>query len=478
MSYQQQETPLYTALKKHFSVHPISFHVPGHKYGNVFLNESKKHYKHLLRIDVTELNGLDDLHQPESVIAAAQRLTAELYGVDETFFLINGSTVGNLAMIFATCEENEPVIVQRNCHKSIIHALQLVGAVPVFLSPQFDDEVKVASYVSNEAIKQAIEAYPNAKALILTNPNYYGMAVDLKEAVSMAHRYGIPVLVDEAHGAHFILGDPFPSTAITYGADVVVQSAHKTLPAMTMGSYLHVNSSLVDIEKLHHFLRIFQSSSPSYPIMASLDLARSYLAHLSIEEIGHIQAQVSLFKKALNGIEGIAVVESTDPCVMTDLLKITVQTRSSLSGYELQRCLEQAGIFTELADPLNVLFVYPLALFENLEEIIEKIKKAFSGLHRCDRSLDSVSPISFAAASEVIPYSSLKKRNRKFVHVEQAEGLIAAETIIPYPPGIPLLIIGEIINGEHIASLLELRQYGSHFQGGKRLDFHQIEVFE
>ncbi|WP_027410111.1 aminotransferase class I/II-fold pyridoxal phosphate-dependent enzyme [Anoxybacteroides tepidamans] len=478
MEHKQHETPLYNALKQHCSANPLSFHVPGHKYGEVFLKQAKEDYQHLLKLDATELNGLDDLHQPETVIAAAQRLAAELYGVDETFFLVNGSTVGNLVMIFATCEENSKVIVQRNCHKSIIHALQLVGATPVFLSPQFDDNVKVPSYIPYEVVKQTVECHPDAKALILTNPNYYGMAVDLTEIVDMAHRYHIPVLVDEAHGAHFVLGHPFPKTAIACGADVVVQSAHKTLPAMTMGSYLHVNSSLVDKDKIKYFLQVFQSSSPSYPIMASLDLARSYVANLSTKDIHHIQKQVDLWKNALNDIEGIEVAESQDPLVSTDLLKITMQTRCTLSGYELQKRLETENIFTELADPFNVLFVYPLALLENVEKIIGKIKRAFDGLQCSEDLFQSLKPFSFTEISQSISYRELKKLPQKFVHIEQAEGLVAAETIIPYPPGIPLLMTGEVINDKHIQYILELKKHRSHFQGGKKLALHQVEVFE
>lgn len=474
VSDNQQKTPLYTALKRHTAANPLSFHVPGHKYGAVFPKAARGDFERLLQIDVTELRGLDDLHHPESVIAEAQRLTAEFYGVDETFFLVNGSTVGNLAMIFATCEEEKKVIVQRNCHKSIIHALQLVGATPIFLPPEFDQDVCVASYVAYETVKEVIELHQDAKALILTNPNYYGMAIDMTEIVNIAHSYEIPVLVDEAHGAHFILGSPFPKTAIACGADVVVQSAHKTLPAMTMGSYLHVNSSFVDKEKLKYFLQVFQSSSPSYPIMASLDVARSYLASLSQDDINEIVQQIRLFKELLKEIEGVTVAESTDPLVTTDLLKITVQTRSSLSGYELQVRLENEGIFTELADPLNVLFVYPLGLLENVHEVVRKIKNAFQGLRHHEREFR---PFSFPTTSS-ISYKHLRNVAKKVIDLEKAEGFVAAETIIPYPPGVPLLLMGEVIHKEHIERLIELQQHRSHFQGGKFLSSYQIEVFE
>lgn len=472
----QQQTPLYTALKRHDAIHPFSFHVPGHKYGTVFPIEAKNDYKQLLKLDATELSGLDDLHQPESVIAEAQSLAAKLYNVEETFFLVNGSTAGNLAMIFAVCGEKKKVIVQRNCHKSVMHALQLVGAAPIFLPPELDEDVRVASYVAYETVKKALELHQDAAALVLTNPNYYGMAVDLTEVVNIAHRYRIPVLVDEAHGAHFIIGEPFPKTAIACGADVVVQSAHKTLPAMTMGSYLHVNSSLIDKEKLKYFLQVFQSSSPSYPIMASLDLARSYLARLTKGDVENILKQIQRLKDALDEIEGIAVVHSQHPLIKTDLLKITVQTRSKLSGYELQQRLEQEGVFAELADPFNVLLVYPLAAIDHLEEVIEKLKRAFRGLSYSEELLNSFRSFSFLASANPISYKELETLPKKVVNLEKAEGFIAAETITPYPPGVPLLFIGESISKEHIEQIKQLK-YHARFQGGKFLSSNQIEVY-
>ncbi|HZG60897.1 MAG TPA: aminotransferase class I/II-fold pyridoxal phosphate-dependent enzyme [Anoxybacillus sp.] len=474
----QQQTPLYTALKHHSLSNPVSFHVPGHKYGTVFTDMGKEDYKYLLHIDVTELSGLDDLHQPESVIAEAQMLAAEFFGVQKTFFLVNGSTSGNLTMIFAACEENKKVIVQRNCHKSIINGLQLVGAEPIFISPEFDRDVCVASYVSYNTVKETIERHPDAVALILTNPNYYGMAIDLTEIVKLAHSYRIPVLVDEAHGAHFALGTPFPKTAVACGADLVVQSAHKTLPAMTMGSYLHFNSQLVDEEKVKYFLQVFQSSSPSYPIMASLDLARNYLANLSQEDINQISEQIQHFKGLLKEIDCITVVESTDPVITTDLLKITVQTRSALSGYQLQSLLEKEGIFTELADPFNVLFVYPLALLKNFKEISKKIKHALRGIQYDPSYINLLLPYTLPLVSQSYSYKKLKNLPKKVVSLENAEGLIAAEMLIPYPPGIPILFIGEMITKEHIELINYLKHSGSRFQGGKLLSFNQLEVFE
>ncbi|AGT30484.2 arginine decarboxylase [Geobacillus genomosp. 3] len=475
----QTKTPLYDALMRHWTRCPVSFHVPGHKYGALFSERGREMFTPLLALDATEISGLDDLHHPESVIAEAQALAADLYGVRETFFLVNGSTAGNLAMIAAVCDEKKrKIIVQRNCHKSVMHALQLMGATPVLLSPEFDGDVRVASHVCIETVKEAVALHRDAAAIVLTNPNYYGMSIDLTEIVRLAHRYGIPVLVDEAHGAHFVAGPPFPKPALACGADIVVQSAHKTLPAMTMGAFLHVNSGRIDVERLKYFLQLFQSSSPSYPIMASLDLARHYVAQLTKDRVAAIVAQIEEFKMALAHMDGVAVVSSRQPDVQTDPLKVTVQTRSPLTGYELQRRLEHEGVFTELADPLNVLLVCPLAATGKLMEAVEKIRRAWRGVPAGEMPLFGSFPFLRPPLSVLVPYDELRDVRKKAVALDEAEGCVAAETVIPYPPGVPLIWIGERIDRGHIEHIRQLLRHQVHMQGGSQLGDGLIVVYE
>lgn len=262
----QTSVPLYETLIRHSQRHPVSLHVPGHKNGSLFPKIAKDLYGSLLTIDVTELTGLDDLHEPSGAIQIAETLLADFYGAKRSFFLINGTTVGNLSMVLSICGPNDEVLVQRNCHKSIMNALKLSGAKPIFIHAEIDESTEVPTFVDAAEIKKLLTKYPLVKGIIITNPNYYGMTFDLKEIIAEAHKRGIPVLVDEAHGAHFNLGASFPQSAIHAGADIVVHSAHKTLPAMTMGSYLHYNSNLVPLDRLTFYLRALQSSSPS-PIM-------------------------------------------------------------------------------------------------------------------------------------------------------------------------------------------------------------------
>jgi arginine/lysine/ornithine decarboxylase len=472
----QLTTPLYDVLIEHVKKKPVSFHVPGHKNGVLYQPEANHYFRQVMQIDATELSGLDDLHSPEGAILEAEALLADLYQTKKSYFLVNGSTAGNLAMIMTACEEGKKVLVQRNCHKSILNGLSLAKADPVFLEPEFNQEWKVPSGISIETIKESIKLYPEATALILTYPNYYGMGYELQEIIKEAHLHQIPVLVDEAHGPHFIIGDPFPPSALQLGADVVVQSAHKTLPAMTMGSYLHVNSCLINGSRVKEYLAMFQSSSPSYPIMASLDLARKYLASYKQQDLTFLLSKIEHFKEELAKIPAIKMLDYNGH---GDPLKITIQSRCGLSGFELQSRMEQVSIFTELADPQNVLFIFPL-LKEGqsflVEETVLKIKEALAGLSVHDIQ-EEIELDSQKISTLAIPFKEMGNLEVKEVHISGAEGEVAGETIIPYPPGIPLLMKGERITIEKLDQLNRLLKSGARFQGGSLLKNGRIKTF-
>lgn len=470
----QTETPLYYALLEHQRKNPISFHVPGHKNG--LLNQSP-FFKPILQLDATELSGLDDLHSPEEAILKAEILLANLYKVEKSYFLVNGSTVGNLAMIMAACSEDDTILVQRNCHKSVLNALKLAKAKPVFLEPEYIQEWSVAGGISVETVTKAIHQYPNAKAIIITYPNYYGLTSDIQEIINQAHLHHMPVLVDEAHGAHFIVGKPFPTSATQMGADIVVQSAHKTLPAMTMGSYLHFNSKLINRNKVKEYLEMFQSSSPSYPIMASLDLARKYLAQYDQRNILFLQKEISHFKEELAKIPQIKVLEFPED--HGDILKITIQSRCGLTGFEIQGKLEEQAIFSELADPYNILLILPL-LNEGekypLHETALKIRNTLGNLPYQEWSVLN-QPDNERISTLAIPYKEMPDLAEQEIYINHALGHVCAETIIPYPPGIPLLLRGEKITLEKIQQLETLVESGARFQGGSVLKNDKIKVF-
>ncbi|MEC1751542.1 aminotransferase class I/II-fold pyridoxal phosphate-dependent enzyme [Bacillus mojavensis] len=471
-------TPLYHALIQHARRNSHSFHVPGHHNGDVFFDEAKTIYNPLLTIDLTELSGLDDLHHPSGVIKEAQDLVSQLYGAAESFFLVNGTTVGNLAMILSVCDPGDTILIQRNCHKSVFHAVDLAGAEPVYLAPDIDEFMHVPTHVPLDTIKEALKAYPDAKGLVLTNPTYYGHSADLTEIISEAHQYGIPVLVDEAHGAHFVLGEPFPASALQMGADIVVQSAHKTLPAMTMGSYLHLNSNRIERNRVADYLNRLQSSSPSYPIMASLDLARAYVQHM-IEEhkLSDVLQHIQSIKQTFDSLTYAETVEPANQRLSTDPLKLTIRSKCGHSGFTLQKILERVNIFTELADENQVLLVLPLGGKRRIDA--ETIKNIDHEIEKTPSDQINVSAEWVAQPITVLPYQRkvLNTLQKEYVNFNEAAGRLNAEDVIPYPPGIPMIMAGERITRESVQKLSRLISMKTHVQGNMKINEKQLLVY-
>ncbi|MFJ5966105.1 aminotransferase class I/II-fold pyridoxal phosphate-dependent enzyme [Bacillus sp. NPDC093026] len=462
------KTPLYTALSQHAEKKPYSFHVPGHHNGDVFFDEARAYYEPLLQLDVTELIGLDDLHHPTGVIQEAEDLLAQLYGADQSFFLVNGTTVGNLAMVMATCSTGDQILVQRNCHKSVFHAIELAGATPVFLETEVDKQLHVPTHVTEETLKHAIARHPNCQAIVLTYPNYYGHAADLSKLVQTCHEAGMIVLVDEAHGAHFVLGGAFPPSALSYGADVVVQSAHKTLPAMTMGSFLHLQGERIDAERVKTWLTMLQSSSPSYPIMASLDVARAFVEEIKEKgQVSEIMRGLSKLKDQLKRIPHIELVESDS--LSNDPLKCVIRSTRGLTGYELKKVFESVDVHPELADEYQVLLIFGLGKmrdfpFTSIEHALQHSESLLIGMEHRQIESASIEMDQQRQGMEAVPF-------------EEAEGRISAESIIPYPPGIPLMIKGERIEADQIATLSRLLEHQVHVQASQVIKQRKLYVY-
>lgn len=462
-------------LERFRQQHNISFHVPGHKHGE--LSQLPRAFKEVMRYDVTELSGLDDLHYPEEMILEAENLLADTYGSMRSFFLVNGSTVGNLAMIYATCKKGDTIIVQRNAHKSIFHAIELVGAHPVYISPIWDERTLTATYITYEHLKEAIDQYPEAKAVVLTYPTYYGMASkDIRRQIAYCHEKYIPVLVDEAHGAHFSACTVFLPSALSFGADVVVHSAHKTLPAMTMASFMHVNSELVDVEKVNHYLRMLQSSSPSYVLLASLDDARYYVQTYMESDGAYIIEKKTQWVEALRAIGSLEVIEADDP------LKLMLRV-NGYSGFQLQEALEEQNVYAELADAYQVLIILPLLKQGHafpFADIRVRIKDAVTALLSTEkRYIQTVAPTTYnftAVTKPALTCEEIEEKDKEWLPYMRAIGRIASSMITPYPPGIPLLVPGEKITVAKLSQLEELLATGASFQGNHRLEEKMIEV--
>ncbi|MFF2890642.1 aminotransferase class I/II-fold pyridoxal phosphate-dependent enzyme [Paenibacillus sp. NPDC057967] len=482
------QAPLFEALMRHAQSSPASFHVPGHHNGAALLHalhtidtedalDIGKQLSAIMRLDVTELSSTDDLHHPEGAILAAQRLAARCYGAEETCFLVGGSTSGNLAMILAVCVPGDIIIVQRNVHKSVINGMKLAGAKAVFLTPHIDSSTGLSTIPSLEQVKQALHQYPQAKGVFLTNPNYYGMGVKLDAYVEACHAQGKPLLIDEAHGAHYGMHPDLPTSAIQAGADGVVQSTHKTLPALTMGAMLHMQGKLLDRRRVREALAMVQSSSPSFPIMASLDISRAIvdrlgdnLFHTAIEAVHSFRNWVKESKMIFTvGETGLHTDKQTDP-----LRLILTVPSGKLTGFELHRELEKRGCWAEMSDPLyTVLVIGPHVCADGA---ISRLKDALKDIHQTyvyaecrepNRQEQTELVDLSEGISEPVSFARAKEQTSRRVPLYEALHHPSAEMIIPYPPGIPLLYPGERFTDRHLADIRRLSGAGARFQGAE-----------
>ncbi|KUK07839.1 MAG: Arginine/lysine/ornithine decarboxylase, partial [Caldanaerobacter subterraneus] len=267
-------TPLYDALMEYVKKETVPFHMPGHKQGRVL---PKEYIENLAKIDLTEVPGLDNLHNPDGPILEAEKLAAKAFGSKQAFFLVNGSTAGIYAAMYAVLNPTDKVLVMRNSHKSVYNGVVLTQSIPVYLLPEIDYENGIAMGIDVEKLEEVLQKERDVKAVVVTHPNYYGFCSDIEKIVDIVHKYGKILIVDEAHGAHFPFSNNLPKSSIKAGADIVVQSLHKTLTSFTQTSILHLNSDRVDVDRLKYSLSLFQSTSPSYILMSSIDMAREYM---------------------------------------------------------------------------------------------------------------------------------------------------------------------------------------------------------
>lgn len=456
----QKTTPLFDVLQQFSEMNPISFHVPGHKNGEVFPESAQAYFSSVLKMDMTELPGLDDLHAPQGAITEAQNLAATYFGADETYFLVGGSTAGNLAMILAVCSIDEKIIVQRNSHKSIFNGLELSGARPVFIVPEFDESADRYTAPNSTTLKDALKQHPDAKAVVLTYPDYFGKTFPIRESIELAHEYNIPVLVDEAHGVHFSLDKAFPQSALDLGADVVVHSAHKMAPAMTMGSFLHLRSNLVSKAKITHYLQLIQSSSPSYPLMASLDIARLFLATMHTKKVNKIMESVAMVQEILKASDFWDILPANDP------LKLTLHMKQGVSAKEVASLFEDQKVFPELVTHNQVLFIHGLAPFENidyLKKVVKRIKEQLK-INPNHATIEVNNLFTENIQELAVSYQTMLQQETKQVPLNKSSGYVAAEAIIPYPPGIPLILKGELVTDEHVNVIGHLIEQGVTIQ--------------
>lgn len=468
----QERMPFVEALESYKEQHFVPFHTPGHKIGVEAPQLLKDWMGPALPYDLGVMYALDDLHEPEGELKEAQDLTAELYGADHCWFSINGTTALIEAMIMGSVGPDEAIIIPREAHRSVISSLVLSGAKPVYMDCQFDARWGIPLGASLEDAVRTMEEHPEAKAILLVYPNYYGVGVDIVNIVKEAHKRGMVVLVDEAHGPHLPFSENLPVEAIVAGADLVAQSTHKSVGSLTQTSWLLGQGERINKRRITQMHQMLQSTSPNYIFLASLDMARHQLA-TSGKELVSRTVELSLYlRNELHKISGITTMEYTDiqdRVTNYDVTKVLIDAKElGLTGVEFERMLRAYSIEVELVQANHVLVLITIGDTKESVDALIKAVQAVSDDVLCEASRDTgtndkaVQSLSKDSALLPLPQVRVTPRNAMYAHREQvplSEALhrIAGETIAYYPPGIPCVAVGEVIS-ESVLQYIENRK--------------------
>lgn len=480
----QNQTPLLQAVTDLIETNPAYFRIPGHRLDRgISPRWADKVGTAIFAYDVTETPLTDDLHSPEGAIDEAQRLLSALYSADQSFFLVNGSTCGNEAMIISAACEGEKIMVARNAHKSALMGLILSGARPVYVLPEVIDAWALQGEITAEAVRKGLEENPDCKALFLVSPSYYGICSDLEAIASVCHAHGALLLVDEAHGGHLYFHDQLPMGALEAGADVCVQSMHKVTGALTQSSVLHIRHHGVGeavLERIAQNLQLVQSTSPSYLLMTSLDCARYELARNGRNMMEKALRLAEYAKKRIQQLTGFRCMEGE----RIDGTRLVISASDlGLTGYALEKMLfEEYAVNLELADYENVLAIVTYA---NEVEDMDRLIAACTDISRkCTGQAVTQNTYkkNMYPPFPAIPQQILTPRKAYFsdtgmIRWQEAVGRTAGQMIAPYPPGIPVIYPGEQICQEVWAYIECFRRDGRHIHGADRngrLDFIKV----
>lgn len=477
----QQATPYFDALEEYVNTQVVTFHVPGHQQGKGSPERFRRFIaENGLKADITQVLGMDDIHRPISVCKEAQELAADAYGMDHTYFLVNGSSSGNHIMILSGLRPEDVVLVPRNAHRSTIGALILSGARPVFYLPEYDKDMVVDHGPTPATVEKALDAHPEAKALCFTSPTYYGAAADVKALVKLAHDRGMIAMADEAWGAHLKFHPDLPTSAVEAGADLVIHSTHKLLSSMSQASMLHLKGTRVDQGRLESVLKLFLSTSPSCLFLASLDVARHQMATDGRALMQRTMDLANDARRRINAIPGLHCygdellgrpgVHQWDPT------KLVITARDlGFTGYELERYLRyEHNLQMEMSDLFNTIAMVTLGTQpEDLDRLVEGLR----GLAVYPREFDLTERMRMFEQKRGKPFElpdfppqAMTLRQAfdapyETVSLDGCAGCTCAEIITPYPPGIPVLCPGEIITPETVDYLKMELAAGANIQG-------------
>jgi lysine decarboxylase len=481
MGYTQQNSPLHEALLKHKKDRIVHFDVPGHKGGRGTPELTEFLGLDCLKVDVNSMKPLDNLIHPTSVIKAAEDLAAEAFGAEAAFFMVNGTTAAVQAMIMSTCKAGEKIIIPRNVHRSSINALVVNGAIPVYINPGVNHELGIPLGMSVQDIKEAMQQNPDAKAVFVNNPTYYGICSNLKEIVTIAHEHGMRVLVDEAHGAHFYFGEDLPISAMAAGADMAAVSMHKTGGSLTQSSFL-LCSNGIDSGYVRQIINLTQTTSGSYLLMSSLDIARKHM-HLHGKEIVAKTIELAEYaRKEVNKIGGYYAFSKElvngDTIYDFDRTKLSVNsTEIGLAGIEIFDMLqEEYDIQIEFGDIGNFLAVITAGdrAFE-----IERLISALAEIKRI-HGKDKVGMLNHEYIDPDVAMTPQKAfySDKKSVPLREGIHHVSGEFVMCYPPGIPILAPGERITKDIIDYIIYAKEKGSVLTGPKDMKVEYINVVD
>lgn len=459
----QNKTPLFDALKEYHNKEIIPFDVPGHKHGVGLKEFADFMGDKILKVDVNSMKCLDNLSNPIGVIKDAEDLLAKAYDADYGYFLVNGTSAGVQSMIMSVCKPNDKIILPRNAHKSATNGIIMSGAFPVYIHPEYNEKLSIAFGVTSDAVKKAIKENSDAKAIFIINPTYFGAVSSLKEICDEAHKHDMLVLVDEAHGSHLHFHSELPMSAIEAGADMVAVSMHKTGGSLTQSSALLVKGDRVDAKHVRKILNINQTTSASYLLMSSLDIARKNLAIDGEKLLSYVLELSRYARDEINKIDTIYAfgkeIEGSNGVHKFDETKLVINvTHLGITGFKVYDILrDEYDIQMELGDSHNVLAIISLG----------------DGKENIDKLIRALRDISNKYKQEVKPYKSLLPSyeletvlstrdafyfEKERIKLKDSIGRISGESIMAYPPGIPIFTPGERITSEVLEYIEFLRQ--------------------
>jgi arginine/lysine/ornithine decarboxylase len=475
----QVNAPIYEALRRLRRMRVVPFDVPGHKRGRGNMELTEFLGEDCMNVDVNSMKPLDNLCHPVSVIKDAEDLAAEAFGAENVFFMVGGTTSAVQSMIMYACKEGDKIIMPRNVHRSAINALILTGAVPVYVDPDVNHQLGIALGMSVEQVERAIRENPDAKAIMVNNPTYYGICSDLRRITELAHAHGMLVLVDEAHGTHFYFGKDFPVTAMAAGADLASVSMHKSGGSLTQSSFLLMGKA-VNADYMRQVVNLTQTTSASYLLLSSLDISRKRLALSGPEIFAETVEMAEYAREEINGIGGYYAYSreliNGDSVFDFDVSKLSVYTLPiGLAGIEVYDLLrDEYDIQIEFGDIGNILAYISVGDrkrdIERLISAMAEIKRRFGKSEAGMLTQEYINPI-VAETPRKAFYAA-----KRSVPLEEAAGAVCSEFVMCYPPGIPIVAPGELITPEIIEYIKYAKEKGCQMTGTEDINIERLNI--